>query len=402
MFHSMPRTILFLFAFAAVVAVRNRAADTVHNHGAMGGDRLALAELGAQAAFDVKGVLWAVHKVSGHIAVSRSEDRGRSWQNPVLVTPAPEPTDTGGDARPKIALGPAGEIYLTWTRPLTKPYTGEIRFSRSVDVGRTFSAPSVVHRDRQEITHRFDTLAVNSKGQVFVAWIDKRDLAAVGDDPKRYAGAALYFAVSDDGGATFRGDYKVADHTCECCRIALVAQRDGTVAAMWRHIFAPNIRDHAIATLSGEGRASAVRRATFEDWRIDACPHHGPSLATDDSGRLHAVWFSAAPTARGVFYGRLRESGIDALRRVGSDGAGHADVAVHGVDVAVAWKVFTDGRSLLRGMVSKDEGLTWRETDLASVTGASDHPRVLVYEGRFYVFWNSSEKPLAVVPFPRP
>ncbi|MGH8018920.1 MAG: sialidase family protein, partial [Opitutaceae bacterium] len=209
-----------------------RAAGAAHAHGGMGGDRAAQAELGAQAAFDAKGVLWAAHKVSGHIAVSRSEDLGRTWLNPVLVTPAPEQTDTGADARPKIALGPGGGIYVTWTRPMTKPYTGEIKFSRSVDGGRSFSAPVVVHRDRQEITHRFDSIAVNTKGQVIVAWIDKRDLmaAATAKGPA-YRGAAVYFAVSDDHGATFRGDYKLADNSCECCRIALVCHADGGVTA---------------------------------------------------------------------------------------------------------------------------------------------------------------------------
>src|SRR5262245_35567526 len=110
-----------LLALAAILSFKTAAAaETKHTHG-MGGDRSVQTELGATAAFDAKGVMWAVHKVSGHIAVSRSEDLGRSWSNPVLVTPAPEPTDSGADARPKIALGREGEIYLKWTKPMTEP-----------------------------------------------------------------------------------------------------------------------------------------------------------------------------------------------------------------------------------------------------------------------------------------
>ena len=396
----MHRIMLLVVLSASMGGFAKGAADTPHAHGRMGADRSAQTELGASATFDARGTLWAVHKVSRHIAVSRSEDAGHTWQNPVLVTSTPEPTDAGGDARLKIAPGPAGEIYLTWTKPLAKPYTGEIRYSRSLDGGRSFSVPAVVHRDRQEITHRFDTLAVNSRGQVFVVWIDKRDLAAAGDDVEAYAGAAVYFAVSDDQGATFRGDFKVADHACECCRITLAPRPDGKVDAMWRHVFKPNIRDHAVATLSANGQAGLLRRATFEEWGIDACPHHGPSLAADGHGRLHAVWFSGAPASRGVFYGQLRGGGVDALRRVGADGAANADVAVSGRMVAVAWKAFVEGRSWLRGMISADGGTSWREVELASVAGASDHPRVLTRDGRFHVFWNTAEKPLTVIPFP--
>ena len=396
----MRRPLLLALAFLAPAWLG--AAEPAHAHGAgKGADRTAQTELGAQAAFDAKGVLWAAHKVSGHIAVSRSEDRGRTWLNPVLVTPAPEPTDTGGDARPKIALGPAGEIYVTWTRPLAKPYTGEIKFARSLDGGRTFSTPTVVHRDGQVITHRFDSIAVNTVGQVVVAWIDKRDLvAAAAAKAPPYRGAAVYFAVSDDRGATFRGDYKLADNSCECCRIALVCHPDGSLTAMWRHVFEPNVRDHAVARFFPDGKAGPVRRASFEDWKIDACPHQGPALAEDSRHRLHALWFSGAPQNQGVFYGRLRDGGIDARRRIGGEAAVHADIAILGNRVAIAWKEFDGEKTRLRGQRSNDGGDHWEEIELTATPGASDHPRVLTFGDSFHVFWNTQGKPLTLTPFP--
>jgi hypothetical protein len=358
-------------------------------------------EVGACAAFDAQGVLWAIHKISGHIAVRRSADFGKSWSNPVLVTPQPEQTDPGMDSRPKIALGPKSEIYVTWTKPLSKPYTGEVKLSRSLDGGRTFSTPMVVHQDRQEITHRFDALAVNARGQVFVAWIDKRDgVAAAAANAGLYRGAAVYFAVSDNQGATFRGDFKAAKHSCECCRIALMPEADGSVTAMWRHVFDPNIRDHAVATLREDGTVSGLRRATFDDWRIDVCPHHGPGLSEDADGRLHAVWFSGAPQHTGVFYGRLDETGVSAQKRVGGETAEHADLAVAGHRVAIAWKEFDGERTKLRGMISEDDGVTWREQELASTAGASDHPHVLTFGQRFYVSWNTQNEPLTIVAWP--
>ncbi len=394
----MSRLLLLLVSLAAV----GHAAEAgAHGHGKMPAANPAQAELGAGAAFDAAGILWVVHKVSGHVAVSRSPDRGATWQNPVLVTAAPETTDTGGDARPKLALGPGGEVYVTWTRPLAKPYTGEIRFARSVDGGRTFSPPQVVHHDRQEITHRFEALAINSRGQVFVAWVDKRDLvaAATAGQPA-YRGAAVYFAVSDDRGATFRGDFKAADHACECCRIALTPAPDGTVTALWRHVFAPNVRDHATATLRPDGSASPVLRATSDDWRIDVCPHHGPGLARDGHDRLHAVWFSAAPQRTGVYYGRLSDSGVEAVQRFGGPTAEHAEVAATGAAVAIAWKEFDGEKTRLRGRISGDGGARWREIELASTEGASDHPRILTFGNQCYVLWNTREHPLRVLALP--
>src|SRR3954469_14327729 len=98
----MIRIILLVTAFAvAGFVAAPRAADSAHMHGAMHGpERAGQVELGAQAAFDGNGILWAAHKSEGHIAVSRSNDRGRTWSRPMLVTPAPETTDSGADARP--------------------------------------------------------------------------------------------------------------------------------------------------------------------------------------------------------------------------------------------------------------------------------------------------------------
>ena len=104
-----------------------------------------------------------------------------------------------------------------------------------------------------------------------------------------YRGAAIYRNISRDGGATFGPDTKVADHSCECCRIALGVGSDGAMRALWRHVFEPNVRDHAFAVLRGETPADVVR-ATYDEWRVDGCPHHGPALAQAADG-FHTVWF---------------------------------------------------------------------------------------------------------------
>jgi len=387
---------LLLLLSAVLLACAPALAD--HDHGKKKG--MPRGELGASAAFGADGVLWAVHKDGEHVVARRSADEGRSWGAPVRVNAAPEPVGADGDARPKIALGPAGELFVTWTMPLSKPYTGNIRFSRSLDGGKTFSAPLTVHTDRREITHRFDALAVGGDGKLFLAWVDKRDQEDLKASGKTYRGAAVYFAVSDDRGASFRGDFKLADHTCECCRIALLPQADGSLLAFWRHVFEPNIRDHALARITGDGRVSEFRRATFEDWKLDVCPHHGPSLAADANGRLHAVWFSQAPKASGAFYGRLVKGGVEGGQRIGGKAAEHPDLAADGRRIVVAWKEFDGQRSLLKAMLSEDAGETWKMRQLAATAGASDQPRVLASRGRFFVFWNTRQEPLSVTPLP--
>jgi hypothetical protein len=68
--------------------------------------------------------------------------------------------------------------------------------------------------------------------------------------------------------------------------------------------------------------------------------------------------------------------------------------------VAGAWKEFDGERSLLRGMMSKDGGENWQEHELASTGGASDQPRVVTFQDRFHVLWNTRNEPLSVIAFP--
>jgi len=377
--------------------------NAVHDHAAhKGGGMAGMArdQMGASAAFDSRGSAWMAAVEDGRVTVRRSGDLGHSWSAPMPVHQAPEPVEADGDARPKIAVGAAGELYVTWTRPLANPYTGFIRFARSEDGGKTWSPPITVHRDRQEITHRFDSLTVGRDGRIFVAWIDKRDGQIAKAKHENYSGAALYYAVSGDGGRSFQGDYRVADHSCECCRIALLPRPDGTVTALWRHVFDPDIRDHALAQLHADGRADGFRRATFDGWAIDACPHHGPSLAVDGHGQLHAVWFDLGPDHPGATYGRLRDGAVDGLRHIGGVSAEHPDIAASAQHVAVAWKEFDGERTQLLAMVSNDAGVSWHDMKLASTAAASDQPRLLEREGRFYVFWNTRENPRMMVPLP--
>jgi hypothetical protein len=370
-----------------------------HEHGAMHMPKREGPPLAASAAYDAKGRLWAVSAAEDGVLLRRSGDDGRTWSDPVTVNRSPEPVGGDGDARPRVALGGEGEVYVTWTRPLSKPYTGNIRFARSIDGGRTFGEPVTVHTDRQEITHRFDSIVVTPEGRIFIAWVDKRDQPK-GEAGRQWKGASIYYAVSSDHGATFQGDWRVAPHTCECCRIALVPRSDGSVVAFWRHVFDSDVRDHAVAVLSPDGKVSGFERATFDGWHIDACPHHGGSLAQDAGGRLHAVWYTGAPGREGVHYGVIGPKGPEGERKVGGDSAEHADLAVAGERIAIAWKEFDGTRSILKAMRSDDGGQTWSEKELATAAGPNDQPKVLVRADRFEVLWNTREQPLRVVALP--
>ncbi|UXI68534.1 sialidase family protein [Tahibacter amnicola] len=353
--------------------------------------------LGASVAIAPDGRVWWVGASGEHVVVRRAAAVGAPFDAPRTVNAEPETIAADGENRPKIALGKDGAIYLSWTHPRGQPYSGDIRFSRSLDQGETFSPPATVHRDRQEITHRFDALAVDGQGRVAVAWIDKRDRSAAAGRGETYAGAAIYAAWSRDGGEHFEPEVRVADHSCECCRIAAATAPDGTVWLLWRQLFDGGVRDHAWARLDAASKTPpVVLRATAENWRLDGCPHHGPSLAFDGEGRAHAVWFSAAKGSR-VHYGSAPAGETFPSIEMAAAGASHADLAVDGDRVWIIWQQIVEDADTLQVRTSTDGGATFSPPrEIARTTGPHSQPQVLVWKRKAYAAWTLPEGPQIV------
>lgn len=396
--------LLYRFSmFCCAVIFSVSAALAAEGHVAPTGSKKPRIELGTSAVFAPDGALLAVSKQGDHLLLSRSADEGANWQPPVVINADPEPVSASGDNRPKIAVARDGSIYVAWTRAMAKPYTGEIRFARSDD-GKTFSPPITVHQDRSEITHAFESMVVAGDGRVALAWIDKRDLAAAKANKLGYRGAAIYFTFSSDGGRSFQPEQKIADHACECCRIASTVDETGAPLFMWRHVFEPNERDHALVRIDDKGMPGEVMRATFDKWRLDGCPHHGPSIVVDGGGQRHAVWFNHQNGEGRVFYGRLERAtngiAVANQRVIGSLRAERADLSVSGPRVSVIWKEFDGEHTHLFADISEDGGLTFKTTELATSAGASDQPRSLLRGEAFYAFWRSEREGLRVFRLP--
>lgn len=356
--------------------------------------------LGSGAAMAPNGELWLVGlDPDGRLFTQVSPDLGNSWNPPRLLDIGSDKVSADGENRPKIVFGPDRRLVIAYTQPLAKPNTGEVRLLRSADAGKTFSAPVTVHRDRQVITHRFESLAFDRKGVLHTVWIDKRDLALAmnraGENSGKsrvYAGAAIYRNESRDGGLSFGPDIKLADHSCECCRIALAPAADGAVVAMWRHVFAPNIRDHAFARLGDE--AATPVRASLDGWKLDGCPHHGPALAAAQQGGYHAVWFGDRAGRTAVRYGRLAADGTPQgeAQELPDPRAEHADIATSGKQVVIAWRSYDGAQTRLKAWVSADHGAHFVLRDLAASPEQNDYPRLLVTTAGVRVLWRTAKE----------
>ncbi|MEZ5615603.1 MAG: exo-alpha-sialidase [Rhodocyclaceae bacterium] len=376
--------------------------------------RLAVASpLSVGATLDAEGRLWLARVDDRRLRVSHSTDRGLSFSSAVAVTPQSMAVLADAENRPKIAVGADGIIHVSWTQGLAKPMSADIRYARSIDGGRSFAPPLILNDDRQVVSHRFDALAIDDRrkslrdgrGRVAVVWLDarSRNEKTVGKSPQTDVG--LYAALSEDGGATFGRNRKVADHSCQCCRTALAWTRSGPVA-FWRHVFGRNIRDFAIAALDD----GPLLRVTDDEWEIDGCPHHGGGIAADGRGNLHIAWFTNGGKRKGIFYRRIAQADFskaaatldmseplalgDPARQ-----AGHPAVAADGDRVLLTWREFDGQRFSAWAMFSQDAGQSWGAPQkLAEAAQQADFTLPLLDARQALVVWNTAVEGLRVLP----
>lgn len=365
-----------------------------HDMAKMWQKSLARQPLAATATFDAKGRLWLASVKEGHVVVSYSSDQGKTFSVPAIVNPEPEFVAADGENRPKIMVSGNDSIYVSYTRSMETPFSGNVRFSRSVDGGKSFSAPITVNDNLEPFTHRFEAMGVNRRGQIYIAWLDKRDASEANKKAEKYSGIALYYAVSDDEGKSFQANVKAADHTCECCRVAMAIDTDDYPVVIWRHIYDGNIRDHALVKL--DGKMTPVR-LSHENWNIAACPHHGPSLSIASDGIYHATWFNNAPERHGLFYAYSTDRGktFSNPLNFGNFEAqpAHPYVLSLGNRIYLAWKEFDGESTGILGMISSDGGKSWSAPrKLAATSDTSDSPMLINANNRVYLSWNTKNE----------
>ncbi|MPZ34310.1 MAG: exo-alpha-sialidase [Rhodospirillales bacterium] len=385
-----------LFLLAAVVLLTSTAAAQ-HQHGKPGSTPEAFT---AAPAFGPDGTLWLVRPMVDRIAVLRSADLGKTFSAPVMVTPEPMNLDWGPDARARIAIDPKGGLVVTFGVFQDKNFNGRAYFARSSDNGASFTRPRPITADAT--SQRFEIAGVDPAGRVFAAWLDKRNVARARAARRAYPGAALAYAW-EDGDAGF-GDASIAlDNTCECCRLGLAFAGAGRPAVAFRNIFPGSVRDHGVITFRDPTTPGPVRRVSVDNWKIEACPHHGPSIAIAPDGSYHVAWFTDGAVRKGLFYARADSADAPYSQPRALSAANRQParpyLLANGPALHLVWKEFDGTKVAVRWQVSHDSGRQWSTArTVAETEDASDHPLLVADKQRTYLSWLTEIEGYRLVP----
>jgi hypothetical protein len=339
--------------------------------------------------FTADGKLLLAWTASGVVSAAQSIDGGKSFSPAVKIAEHGKALDTGSDARPQIVSDSKGNIFLAYAFFKDSNWNAQINTSRSVDGGITFSAPQSLVQDGS--SQRFPSALLKSDDSIFISWIDKRIVAAAKQGGISRLGGSIAYSSSVDGGKTFQAEKIANESVCECCRIGASLDEKNHVAIVYRAIFPGSIRDQASQVIGPKG-AEPIRRVAEDDWKTDACPHHGPSIAVSGSGKLHVAWFTQGAKRAGVFYANSNNQGVSYSTplKIGAEGASVSRpyLIASANQVWLVWKEFDGKVSSVYLKQSHDDGITWSESRILTKTvGYSDHPLLVRQDQTIFLSW---------------
>jgi len=235
---------------------------------------------------------------------ARSRDRGRSWSAPVAVSPPGEPVSLDPESSPVMVSGGKGQVGLAWSTSVAIPGqpdpASDVRFARSRDGGRTWSAPVTVNDDAANGPghHSRHSLEVLPDGALIAAWIDGRPGGERLDaDESEGIDASIQAARSNDFGLSWGANAPEWSRVCPACRVGLAADLIGRPVVAFRRHFPGQVRDVVVGRLD-----SPPVRAHIDEWSAPDAPACSPVIEFSRDATLRLAWYTGAPGWEGVWF----------------------------------------------------------------------------------------------------
>ncbi|MCL6523523.1 MAG: hypothetical protein K6T34_02575 [Thermoflavifilum sp.] len=208
-----------------------------------------------------------------------------------------------GENLPKLACTPDGYwmlVFGTAAHRSRNPYAGELRYVISSDGGYHWSTDYPLVSDRSSHDQRYAALWPLAVHRVMIIWMDDR------------------LKTQPEGSTLFLGNFNLANrrieekpvayNLCPCCRTAIMIDSNHVVHLAFRKIFPDSVRDIVHMASVDTGKTFTTVRVSPDHWKIDACPHSGPSLTMNRYG-LQVVWYTLAQ-GQGIFYTYSADEGL--------------------------------------------------------------------------------------------
>ena len=355
------------------------------------------------SAFSPTGDLWRVWSFNQQLFATVSNKGNLNDNQQINIQTVNEKISARGENRPKIGFDANGGVYISWAKKREKRFTADVRLVYSLDGGNSFSKPITVNDDGLLAGHSFNEMLVSKDGEVSLIWLDSRHKALAKQSKKDLTklkpGSSIYFASANpsQGKIAFK-NRELVNQTCQCCRLAFAQNAEGDYSVFWRQIYAENTREFALLTFNKSDRkTSKPKRISYDEWKIDGCPHQGGAISIDSRSRYHMTWFNQGEKGKGIFYSYSDDNGktVKVPTLVGNNtrNAAHPHMLHTGNRVDIVWVEINEGTQELWHQKSNDRGENFGDAELlATSTSSADRPFVVNSNNDVFVSWQRAKQ----------
>ncbi|RKX68936.1 hypothetical protein DRP53_09650 [candidate division WOR-3 bacterium] len=313
---------------------------------------------------NVLSVVWSSDYTSAfdcHIYFSKSTDMGKTWTPGIRVDDATPP-----DAclYPSLAVDSSGNLYCIWYK-LGSP--DEIRFSKSTDGGATWT-PSVVVDEASAQNCGGGEITV-SGDELLVVWADSR------------TGWRCYFSKSTDGGNTWTSGIKITpDELSTAPRIEVFGD---TIYAAYMVYYSP--KDIYLSRSTDNGSSWEVM-GRINDVSSGEQRYHDIALAPD--GDICCAWYDWRSGECEIRFSKSTDGGVSWIPSVVASDTSWSQNPILGeirmnlvcVDenrIYALWQDSRTGSWDIFFTMSEDGGVTWSEDIMVNDSAYVDSPQMV-------------------------
>lgn len=210
-----------------------------------------------------------------------------------IYVPIIDSAATHAEGMPRLAIKKDGSMIVSFEIKKNNPtsrFGSDLCYVFSKD-GINWSKPEFVNKNRTPTkSSSFSRPVRLADGEIGLIWLDEKLTTK---------GRSVKFSKTIPGGG-FGGPQVIDDQACECCRIEAITDTKGLTHIFYRDMYVDGSRDMGYIFTKDSGNTFSKSRNAYPDkWKIDGCPHAGPT-ATETPKGIWLSWFTGKEDASGI------------------------------------------------------------------------------------------------------
>jgi len=235
----------------------------------------------------------------------------------IVFEPNVRVDDSGSSTKeqtyPAIAVDADGNIYAAWND--RRNNRDDIYFTKSTDGGTTFG-PNLKVNDSSKNKRKFPSIAVDPRGNIYVAWHDERS-----------GSRDIYFAKSTDGGMTFGTNTRVDDTGASASAqsipsLSIIVDMNENIYLAWYDN--RNGNNDIYFAKSTDGGATFEPSVRVDDTGASISVQAKPSVAIGSNGDIYVTWHDKRNGSFDIYFAKSADGGATFGPNIRVDDSGTA------------------------------------------------------------------------------